>query len=41
MSTMSITECFKENLDENNLSAHQSPLYKCPQCLVQNILKKH
>ena len=32
---MSITalEYFKETLDENNLSAHQSTLYKCPQCL--------
>ena len=27
---MSITEYFKETLDENNLSAHQSTLYKCP-----------
>ena len=36
MSTMSITEYYKETLDENNLSAHQ-----CPQCLLQNILKKH
>ena len=40
MSTMSITEYYKET-DENNLSAHQSTLYKCPQCLLQNILKKH
>ena len=38
---MSITEYFKETLDENNLCAHQSTLYKCPQCLVQSILKKH
>ena len=37
---MSITEYFKET-DENNLSAHQSTLYKCPQCLLQSILKKH
>ena len=35
---MSSTEYFKETLDENNLS---STLYKCPQCLVQSILKKH
>ena len=38
---MSITEYFKETLDENNLSAHQSTLYKCPQWLLQSILKKH
>ena len=38
---MSITEYFKETLDENNLRAHQSTLYKCPQCLLQSILKKH
>ena len=37
---MSITEYCKEKLDENNLSAHQSTLYKCPQWLVQSILKK-
>ena len=37
---MSSTEYFKETLDENNLSAHRSALYKCPQCLLQSILKK-
>ena len=37
---MSSTEYFKET-DENNLSAHQSTLHKCTQCLVQSILKKH
>ena len=37
---MVITEYFKETLDENNLSAHRSALYKCPQCIVQSILKK-
>ena len=36
---MSSTEYFKKTLDENNLSV--STLYKCPQCLVQSILKKH
>ena len=38
---MSITEYLKETLDENNLRAHQSTLYKCPQCLVQSMLKKY
>ena len=38
---MSSTEYFKETLDENNLSAHQSTLYECPQYLLQSILKKH
>ena len=38
---MSITEYFKETLDKDNLSAHQSTLYKCPQCVVQSNLKKH
>ena len=38
---MSITEYFKETLDDNNLCAYQSALYKCPQCLLQSILKKH
>ena len=37
---MSITEYFKETLDENNLRARQSALYKCPQCVVQCMLKK-
>ena len=37
---MSITEYFKETLDENNLSAHRSALYKCPQRLLQSIVKK-
>ena len=32
---MSSTEYFKETLDENNLSAHRSALYKCPKCLLQ------
>ena len=38
---MSIIEYFKETLDENNLKAHGSTVYKCPQCLLQSILKKH
>ena len=38
---MSSTEYFKKTLDENHLSAHRSTLYKCPQYLVQSILKKH
>ena len=32
---MSSTEYFKETLDENNLSAHRSALYKCPQYLTE------
>ena len=37
---MSITKYFKETLDENNLRAHQSTLYKSPQCVVECMLKK-
>ena len=37
---MSSTEYFEETLDENNLSAHRSALYKCPQRLLQSIVKK-